>query len=232
MAIPTSKPLNLSTVQTEYGGSNPISMSEYRGKGNAPASGPIDLWADFNGTSAVTVVTISGVAVVASFTLGVALVGSKNGQFNNATLSPSVQTGTITNGTGFFPAGPTCGVTNWEINSLTQENGTINLRFKNADDSTIATDATHWNNVTREDQTAWPLGNVVFSENADGTGNPITVVPSDWSANQAGTLKSTSYTTQWGFSISAGSEPATSLNTDYMTTAAGAPDPFYISFYG
>lgn len=51
MAIPTSKPLNLSTVQTEYGGTNPISMSEYRGKGNAPATGPIDLWSDFNGTS-------------------------------------------------------------------------------------------------------------------------------------------------------------------------------------
>ena len=51
MAIPTSKPLTMSTVQTEYGGSNPINMSEYYGKGNAPASGQIDLWADFNGTS-------------------------------------------------------------------------------------------------------------------------------------------------------------------------------------
>ena len=58
MAIPTSKPLSLSTVQTEYGGSNPISMSEYRGKGNAPASGAIDLWGDFNGTS--NLVTVSG----------------------------------------------------------------------------------------------------------------------------------------------------------------------------
>lgn len=58
MAIPTSKPLSLSTVQTEYGGSNPIGMSEYRGDGNAPASGPIDLWGDFNGTS--NVVTVSG----------------------------------------------------------------------------------------------------------------------------------------------------------------------------
>jgi len=51
MAIPTSKPLSLSTVQTEFGGSSPISMSEYRGKGRAPATGAIDLWADFNGTS-------------------------------------------------------------------------------------------------------------------------------------------------------------------------------------
>ena len=52
MPIPTSKPLSLSAVQTEYGGTNPISMSEYRGLGNAPASGAIDLWGDFNGTSA------------------------------------------------------------------------------------------------------------------------------------------------------------------------------------
>jgi len=52
MPIPTSKPLSLSAVQTEYGGTNPIGMSEYRGLGNAPASGAIDLWGDFNGTSA------------------------------------------------------------------------------------------------------------------------------------------------------------------------------------
>lgn len=51
MPIPTSKPLSLSTVQTEYGGTNPISLSEYYSKGNAPASGAITLWQDFNGTS-------------------------------------------------------------------------------------------------------------------------------------------------------------------------------------
>lgn len=64
MAIPTSKPLSLSAVQTEYGGTNPISMSEYRSKGNAPATGAIDLWADFNGTSAVITGTQSGVLLV------------------------------------------------------------------------------------------------------------------------------------------------------------------------
>ena len=51
MAIPTSKPLSLSTVQTEYGGTNPIGMSEYRGYAGAPDSGAIDLWGDFNGTT-------------------------------------------------------------------------------------------------------------------------------------------------------------------------------------
>jgi hypothetical protein len=60
MAIPTSKPLAMSTVQTEYGGSNPISLSEYYSLGNAPASGEITLWADFNGTSnEVTVTSVS-----------------------------------------------------------------------------------------------------------------------------------------------------------------------------
>lgn len=57
MAIPTSKPLAMSTVQTEYGGTNPINLSEYYGKGNAPASGEITLWADFNGTSNIVTVT-------------------------------------------------------------------------------------------------------------------------------------------------------------------------------
>lgn len=60
MAIPTSKPLAMSTVQTEYGGTNPINLSEYYGKGNAPASGEITLWADFNGTAnEVTVTSVS-----------------------------------------------------------------------------------------------------------------------------------------------------------------------------
>ena len=57
MAIPTSKPLAMSTVQTEFGGTNPINLSEYYGLGNAPASGAITLWADFNGTSSEATVT-------------------------------------------------------------------------------------------------------------------------------------------------------------------------------
>jgi hypothetical protein len=57
MPIPTSKPLAMSTVQTEFGGTNPINLSEYYGLGNAPASGEITLWADFNGTSSEATVT-------------------------------------------------------------------------------------------------------------------------------------------------------------------------------
>lgn len=227
MAIPTSKPLNLSTVQTEYGGSNPISMSEYRGKGNAPASGAIDLWADFNGTANSTVVTVSGSSIVATFTVGVGLAGCRNGQYNTSVASPSSDVGSFTNDVGFFPTGPVSGVTNWRINALTQENGTVNLRFKNANDTTAPTNSTHWVNVTRDLSQSWPIGDVVFSQNADGTGNPITVAPSDWTTVTGG-LTTSSYTTQWAFQLAAGTTLATSINTNYVTN--GGPT-FYMTFY-
>jgi hypothetical protein len=51
MALQSSGQISLSNIQSEFGGSNPISLSEYYGKGNAPASGEIQLAADFYGTS-------------------------------------------------------------------------------------------------------------------------------------------------------------------------------------
>lgn len=66
MTIPTQGPVKFSDIQTTYGGSNPISLSEYyRGGANVPvgvntggipASGAIDL-EDFRGTSPNTVIT-------------------------------------------------------------------------------------------------------------------------------------------------------------------------------
>ena len=52
MALPAvGSAISLSEIQTEYGGSNPISLSEYYSKGNAPGSGAITMSADFGGTS-------------------------------------------------------------------------------------------------------------------------------------------------------------------------------------
>lgn len=56
MALPTSGPLALSQIQTEFGGSNPISMSEYYRNGpyvtsnntNVPTSGAIDIGDFYN----------------------------------------------------------------------------------------------------------------------------------------------------------------------------------------
>ena len=51
MALQNSGAISLSDIQDEYGGSNPIGLSEYYDKGDAPSSGAIDLAADFYGTS-------------------------------------------------------------------------------------------------------------------------------------------------------------------------------------
>ena len=51
MAITGSGQVSLNDIQTEYGGSNPIGLSEYYSKGNAPGSGEIQLATDFYGTS-------------------------------------------------------------------------------------------------------------------------------------------------------------------------------------
>ena len=53
MAITGSGQVSLSDIQTEFGGSNPIGLSEYYDEGNAPASGEIQLAADFYGTSSM-----------------------------------------------------------------------------------------------------------------------------------------------------------------------------------
>jgi len=61
--------VSLGDIQTEYGGSNPIGLSEYYGKGNAPASGEIQLWADFQGTSSGTHTLLATVTASASGSL-------------------------------------------------------------------------------------------------------------------------------------------------------------------
>lgn len=54
MAIPSTGAVSLSDIQTEFGGSNPISISEYySAAGGVPASGEISI-SDFYGTSAKT----------------------------------------------------------------------------------------------------------------------------------------------------------------------------------
>jgi hypothetical protein len=51
MALQSSGQIKLSEIAAEFGGSAPHSLSEYHDKGNAPASGEIQLAADFYGTS-------------------------------------------------------------------------------------------------------------------------------------------------------------------------------------
>ena len=59
MALPASGPISLDDIQTEFGGTNPIGLSEYySAAAGVPASGEISI-ADFYGTSARVVIPIT-----------------------------------------------------------------------------------------------------------------------------------------------------------------------------
>ena len=55
MALPSSGQISLGDIAGEYGGSAPHQLSEYHGKGNAPASGEIKIGAHFHGTSNIVI---------------------------------------------------------------------------------------------------------------------------------------------------------------------------------
>jgi len=57
MALPGSGAISLSAIQAEFGGTNPISMSEYYGAGGVPSSGTLRL-SDFYGVAAAEFKTV------------------------------------------------------------------------------------------------------------------------------------------------------------------------------
>ena len=65
MALQSSGAISLSDIQTEFGGSNPISLSEYYGSDTVPASGAIS-FDDFYGTSNITYMSATGGTVTTS----------------------------------------------------------------------------------------------------------------------------------------------------------------------
>ena len=86
MALQSSGQIKLSEIATEFGGSEPHSLSEYYDKGNAPASGEIQLAADFYGTSS-------------SLAAGTVNVGTRN--VKAGTSQHGFSQGSTTGGTSF-----------------------------------------------------------------------------------------------------------------------------------
>jgi hypothetical protein len=88
MPLQSSGQISLSQIATEFGGSAPHSLSEYYGKGNAPASGEIQLAADFYGTSN---------SISLSTTINIGLQTLKAGIVNKGFISSSGRTVGTTN---------------------------------------------------------------------------------------------------------------------------------------
>jgi len=83
MALQSSGAIKLSEIQTEFGGSNPISLSEYYAADvGVPGSGEISI-ADFYGTSSALNVTVTQ----AIYTSGTSAI--YYGRFINGSVSPT-----------------------------------------------------------------------------------------------------------------------------------------------
>jgi hypothetical protein len=89
MALQSSGAISMAQIQTEFGGSNPISISEYYGVGTVPSSGTISM-SDFYGQSNATApssVSITGGTVTC-------FVESVEGSCTaSKTLSPTINGG-------------------------------------------------------------------------------------------------------------------------------------------
>ena len=124
MALQTSGAITLAQIQTEFGGSNPISLSEYYASGSyvptgtsgtngaVPTSGTISLW-NFYGTSAAS---WTGTISTNQTNLNLATWASANGwngtsaatiTINSGVYVYSTSTGTPGLTTGSFPGGLT-----------------------------------------------------------------------------------------------------------------------------
>jgi hypothetical protein len=97
MALQTSGAISLTNIQTEFGGSNPISISEYYGVGTVPASGTISL-SHFYGQTAFSA-TWSGSSTTAGIGIGTSGSNfrSEQGAYVGAWLTANSD-GTFTNG--------------------------------------------------------------------------------------------------------------------------------------
>ena len=157
MALQSSGQISLSQIAAEFGGSAPHSLSEYYGNGNAPASGEIQLAADFYGTSnylASGTITVGYATVKATNDESGYSNGSNtndNGNRAFGSISSNAISGTSTIITGLFESpqivqrfriGFSVAYTNWT--KLTLNGSVVLLKSQAINNGTYY----HWNGNT------------------------------------------------------------------------------------
>lgn len=164
MAIPGSGPVSFSQIQTEHGGSNPISLSEYYGADTGvPGSGAISV-SDFYGTSSSDVTMDLLVFSPTS-------VGPGNSS-SSATVSGINQTVTL-NVSQFLLFGSAAVRIN--SGSATNIGGGININVSNGD--TIHVDFT---DSAQSGSSSQLNGSISFVNTSDGNANVGTLTSSTY----------------------------------------------------
>ena len=115
MALQSSGAISLSEIQTEFGGSNPISISEYYGSGGVTGSGEISL-TDFYGTSNRVAINIT-LGNVVNYNLfdnrgGTYIAGSSDVTLTISGTISSTTAATAALRTGTFASGDTVTIIN------------------------------------------------------------------------------------------------------------------------
>lgn len=127
MTLPASGPLSLSEIQTEFGGTNPISISEYYAAATGvPASGTISI-SDFYGKSA-TMVDIAPLSVYNSTAVSPADSRIEIRFDTDGRIRQAENGGTFNADGSWWTAAPSTGIGNdYEIRATTVSGSAINI---------------------------------------------------------------------------------------------------------
>lgn len=164
MAIQTSGAISLSDIQTEFGGSNPIALSEYYGvSGGIPASGEISI-SDFYGASSGWTVTEGGSTSLAGYIDG-----------TQGSISPTTYNSAFIEALYYFELNVKGSITHYIyvqisgnraqsfFSSITNNDfGTLNTSGTNSFEYNSSNDNTTWGWILSSDPTTW-----------DGTGTQV-----------------------------------------------------------
>lgn len=100
MTLPSSGPLTLADIQGEFGGSNPISLSEYYAGGGLVPSGTTGTYGAVPSSGAISIQNFYGTSNAAPLSVSISPSSLYNSRTGNGSLTSSPATGTGSGGTG------------------------------------------------------------------------------------------------------------------------------------
>ena len=100
MPLPTSGPLTLNDIQTEFGGSNPIGLDEYYAGGAYVPAGTSGTYGAVPSSGAISIQNFYGTSKTVPLSISISPSSLYNSRTGNGSLTSSPATGTGSGGTG------------------------------------------------------------------------------------------------------------------------------------
>lgn len=100
MTLPSSGPLTLADIQGEFGGSNPISLSEYYAGGGLVPSGTTGTYGAVPSSGTISIQNFYGTSNAAPLSISISPSSLYDSRLGDGSLTSSPATGTASGGTG------------------------------------------------------------------------------------------------------------------------------------